>query len=221
MDKLNGWYKVFKMDKLKGTYKVTVPMSIEACIKYFHNSPYQRTLCKELQNKYQCETIADCRIPSINNSLNDSSYYQVYYSFLKSDGTSLIVLHGDYEYEVRRCAREIQQMYCEETGCKDINILKENVDTIKQLPVNLDKANNDLNELRKNISEVKVVFKEIDKIREEYDNLRRFLDDAIKVICCVCFEKTKDKTKCGHNLCNQCKAQLEKKICPYCRESLT
>lgn len=35
--------------------------------------------------------------------------------------------------------------------------------------------------------------------------------------CCVCMEKTKTKTSCGHTLCCECWHQLKTDICPVCR----
>jgi len=36
--------------------------------------------------------------------------------------------------------------------------------------------------------------------------------------CCVCGEKTQDKTVCNHTICQKCYTKLEKKICPICRK---
>ena len=38
--------------------------------------------------------------------------------------------------------------------------------------------------------------------------------------CCVCHEKTKLKTNCGHTLCAICWGQLKKRLCPICRNCL-
>jgi len=35
--------------------------------------------------------------------------------------------------------------------------------------------------------------------------------------CCVCMEKTKTKTRCGHTLCAECWHQLDDDVCPMCR----
>jgi hypothetical protein len=38
--------------------------------------------------------------------------------------------------------------------------------------------------------------------------------------CCVCYENTIFKTKCGHSLCYDCFFKLENKNCPMCREKI-
>jgi len=35
--------------------------------------------------------------------------------------------------------------------------------------------------------------------------------------CCVCMEKTKTKTSCGHTLCCECWHNLREDVCPICR----
>jgi len=36
--------------------------------------------------------------------------------------------------------------------------------------------------------------------------------------CCVCMEKTKTKTNCGHTLCAECWHNLREDTCPMCRD---
>ena len=38
--------------------------------------------------------------------------------------------------------------------------------------------------------------------------------------CVVCYEKTENKTKCGHLVCEVCLQNLEKQECPYCRSEI-
>ena len=38
--------------------------------------------------------------------------------------------------------------------------------------------------------------------------------------CCVCYENTTTKTKCGHHLCYECWGALQKKECPMCRSDI-
>ena len=38
--------------------------------------------------------------------------------------------------------------------------------------------------------------------------------------CIVCWEQCCTKTRCGHQLCENCAESLDKKICPYCRRDL-
>ena len=38
--------------------------------------------------------------------------------------------------------------------------------------------------------------------------------------CCVCYENTTIKTRCGHHLCYDCWGTLNKKRCPMCRDNI-
>lgn len=38
--------------------------------------------------------------------------------------------------------------------------------------------------------------------------------------CCVCYDNTTTKTKCGHHLCYECWGALKKKECPMCRSDI-
>lgn len=38
--------------------------------------------------------------------------------------------------------------------------------------------------------------------------------------CCVCEDKTKRVTDCGHSICIVCWENLEKKVCPLCRKKI-
>lgn len=38
--------------------------------------------------------------------------------------------------------------------------------------------------------------------------------------CCVCYDNTIKKTKCGHHLCYDCFYKLKNKNCPMCREKI-
>ena len=46
--------------------------------------------------------------------------------------------------------------------------------------------------------------------------------DLLRVMneCCVCLLKTKTATCCGHYLCDICHDNLNKNVCPICRNSL-
>jgi hypothetical protein len=57
--------------------------------------------------------------------------------------------------------------------------------------------------------------------KENFDN---FLNIPGMVLggqdCCVCMEKTKTRTSCGHAVCLPCRYALKKEICPMCRTKL-
>jgi hypothetical protein len=81
-----------------------------------------------------------------------------------------------------------------------------------------------LNEIRENKKreKCKFIFNKVMmeiKYKDSYDNIIGNYEDTIEYCeCCICFELTKNKTKCNHDVCLNCINNINK--CPLCRKNL-
>ncbi len=57
-----------------------------------------------------------------------------------------------------------------------------------------------------------------DTVRKKKSQLLKELYHMFKKDCCVCFEKTDQKTECDHEVCKKCLMKIDK--CPLCREDI-